>query len=200
MSLVPTSPDDGLPPKKGLGGEFNDEELPLAVGSVTGLRTFRLLHPDQPVLWAAAWPVEWKPGENTAIHYGGHGLAWALALAQGKAYKQEEHNVAGANCTCGFYAYFDDTNTYNSPGLTVPGIIEGYGRTTIGTKGFRAAKAKIVALVDPEPFWATVLRKCGMPPLRAKRLIDQISEAYEVPVYPNVREAIAFHPTARPEW
>lgn len=47
------------------------------------------------------------------------------------------------NCDCGFWAY--DEHTFKSHG-DVSGVIEGYGRTTIGTRGFRCEKAKIVAL------------------------------------------------------
>ncbi len=48
-----------------------------------------------------------------------------------------------SSCECGFWAY--DELGFTSHGR-VTGIIEGYGRTTIGTKGFRCEKARIVAL------------------------------------------------------
>lgn len=46
-------------------------------------------------------------------------------------------------CQCGFWAYDEDGFT---PQGSVIGVIEGYGKTTVGTKGFRAEKARIVAL------------------------------------------------------
>jgi hypothetical protein len=69
---------------------------------------------------------------------------------------------AGAepHCTCGFYAYYGDTGTVSdeytlyedtrssmtTPKMQVPGVIDGYGLTTVGTKGFRAMKGRIAAL------------------------------------------------------
>lgn len=47
------------------------------------------------------------------------------------------------NCECGFWAY--DEHTFTAHG-DITGIIEGYGKTTIGTRGFRCEKARIAAL------------------------------------------------------
>lgn len=46
-------------------------------------------------------------------------------------------------CQCGFWAY--DEHSFSEHGEVV-GIVEGYGKTTIGTRGFRCEKARIVAL------------------------------------------------------
>lgn len=47
------------------------------------------------------------------------------------------------SCGCGFWAY--DEAGFVPQGKVI-GVIEGYGKTTIGTKGFRCEKARIVAL------------------------------------------------------
>lgn len=47
------------------------------------------------------------------------------------------------DCECGFWAY--DEHTFAAHG-DVMGIISGYGKTTIGTRGFRCEKATIAAL------------------------------------------------------
>ena len=64
-------------------------------------------------------------------------------------------------CTHGFYAYTDGSTRYRNTD-TVEGVIEGYGITQIGTKGFRSEKSKIVALHLPapkkEPLWVTPVR------------------------------------------
>lgn len=57
------------------------------------------------------------------------------------------HSLDG--CSCGFYAYFNSSSNEYFSLSSVTGIIEGYGETNIGTKGFRCAKAKIVALYVP---------------------------------------------------
>lgn len=48
-------------------------------------------------------------------------------------------------CACGFYAYYDGSDDYNEDGF-VSGVVEGFGETLIGTRGFRAMKSRIVAL------------------------------------------------------
>lgn len=59
--------------------------------------------------------------------------------------------------SCGFYAYFDgkDSNGHGSTDPNISGVIEGYGEVLIGTKGFRAKKARILALAVPafEGIW-----------------------------------------------
>lgn len=63
------------------------------------------------------------------------------------------HRAADLSCTCGFYAYFDDgQNTYFDYNAgDVLGVIEGYGQVTVGSRGFKAEKAKIVALlIEPD--------------------------------------------------
>jgi hypothetical protein len=59
------------------------------------------------------------------------------------------HSLAGIDCTCGFYAYFDGRNTYDEEGR-VSAIIEGYGVCTLGSSGFRASKARLLALIEPD--------------------------------------------------
>jgi len=54
----------------------------------------------------------------------------------------------GADCKCGFYGYYEGSNDYASPD-TVAAVVEGFGRTVVGTRGFRASKARIRALYLP---------------------------------------------------
>lgn len=58
-------------------------------------------------------------------------------------HKQLPHLYAG--CSCGFYAYLNGFNEYNHY-TRVTGVIEGYGETLIGSRGFRAQKARILAI------------------------------------------------------
>lgn len=63
---------------------------------------------------------------------------------------ESKHRVGQVACTCGYYAYFDrGANVYHESGQ-VKGVIEGSGVVTVGTRGFRAEHAKIVALVAPK--------------------------------------------------
>lgn len=54
-----------------------------------------------------------------------------------------------ADCSHGFYGYYDGSNDYYKQGY-VMGVVEGYGETVIGTRGFRCMKARIVAIRIPK--------------------------------------------------
>jgi len=67
-------------------------------------------------------------------------------------------SIAQPSCTCGFYAYNNvDSLVENSytQDSSVFGLVRGYGKVTIGSKGFRAEKADIVALAEPVAFRRT---------------------------------------------
>jgi hypothetical protein len=112
----------------------------------------------------------WRPGENVAKCqvdpmtraltkrlYGGliHGLyAGTYTAVEVPAEKPEppaeppKHDMA--KCACGFYGFLDGSADYHNPGR-VEGVIEAYGDVHLGTRGFRATKARIIALCVPEP-------------------------------------------------
>jgi hypothetical protein len=53
-------------------------------------------------------------------------------------------------CTCGFYGYFDGSDDYHDNGR-ITAVVEAYGEVIIGTRGFRAMKARILAVrVKPD--------------------------------------------------
>lgn len=110
----------------------------------------------------------------------------SLATAAVDAKADCEHALGGLGCTCGFYAYFDGANDYKNDG-NIAAIIEGFGVCSVGTRGFRAAKARLVALIEP---------KSKVPPLR----FDYVRRNYpDVPVYRGRKAAIAAHPLTLPE-
>lgn len=148
-------------------GEF--EQFPLAVGVVRGVRTFRLI--DNTVLAGISYPQFWRPGENRAVCYAGY---WFTQQAEESDQIEiripplpsidpatiPPHPIFDpalapthtnprqyADCSCGFYAYFGFRTYLDNSGIS--GVVEGYGRTVIGTSGFRASLARIVALAMP---------------------------------------------------
>lgn len=141
--------------------EFSDR--PFVAGSVVGLRAFsvdslgRLTGPSHGGIF--------KPDENVAqcLKRGSFSSAiWEmdvqLARLSGRPIPPRpgssstatstDHQVGQVTCSCGFYAYFDGSNTYAKPDR-VTAIIEGYGVCTVGDRGFRAEKARLLAIVDP---------------------------------------------------
>lgn len=141
--------------------DFSDR--PFVAGSLVGLRAF-----DVDTLGRLTGPTYggvFKPGENVADCLTTQGWSmqlWqmdaSLARMTGKPVPPRpevtqkkaaaKHPVAARACGCGFYAYFDGTNTY-AKADRVSAVIEGYGVCTVGTRGFRAEKARLLAIVDP---------------------------------------------------
>lgn len=109
------------------------------------------------------------------------------AAIEAKIPEPPEHVVGTVKCKCGFYAYFDGRNDYlaSAPHERVGGLVEGYGVCTVGTRGFRASKARLIALIQPEAELAD--------PTRWDRVLHNYPD---VPVYADKRAALEAHPLA----
>ncbi len=59
---------------------------------------------------------------------------------------EPEHEAPHPDCSCGIYAHYLPLESYHSWSDKIYGVIEASGSILMGTKGFRAEKAKIVAL------------------------------------------------------
>lgn len=146
--------------------DFNGDDFEFAAGSIKGMRTWRA--DDQGRLRGVTHPMVWLPGENVStcrIGGGGRytpcpkartGDGWYVTFGRPTcedpvctprghyaAPSEDKRHHFDPECECGFWAYDEDHYTNHGD---VCGVIEGYGRTTIGTKGFRCEKARIVAL------------------------------------------------------
>lgn len=144
--------------------EFSDR--PLIAGSILGLRSFRVT--DDGVLTGVMHQqCRFGPGVNEAICLNvlSRYVSAAMARIMRKKFGwpdpvERPHQAAEKGCTCGFYAYFDGSNDYalywrlermfHSAPAGFTGIIEGTGLVTVGSRGFRAEKARLVALVVPD--------------------------------------------------
>lgn len=124
-------------------------EIPDVYGVVRGFRWWTLDAPPlhmSPARAGQVWPrkllrgmqAEWDAGENRAVcRAGAHSM-------------HPEQTVPDENCACGFWAYWElQRHEVGGRALPVCGVVEGYGAVLIGEKGFRAAKARIVALHLP---------------------------------------------------
>lgn len=144
------------------------EEAGFAAGVVRGVRAFDVDKFGR--LLGVTFRQVWTPGENRAEckrRYDGdiaqamHAMTRAFfaspvayysvpavpAPSSKPAMADEPH--AMRDCKHGFYAYYDGSNDYKSPGR-INAVVEGYGETVIGTRGFRCMKARIVALHFPK--------------------------------------------------
>lgn len=126
----------GKPQSPGFDGDDVHEKREYVVGSNTGMRRWFIRSWGQP-LRSITWPYYWHGR-------GPHGATYADYGSQ----DNWRSGVPSIGNQLGFYAYyepdryvgFDDGNLYR-----VGGLIEGYGRCVVGTKGFRAEKAVILA-------------------------------------------------------
>lgn len=120
-------------------GEFSG--TPWAVGSMVGLRHFRLMA-DGSLVGMAGYA--WAPGTNTAL--------CDRRLAQATGTVPADHVVAHRDCSCGFWAYTSPRWLgRHDHGAGMLGIVEGFGHVTYGSKGFRSSKARLIAVVAPAP-------------------------------------------------
>lgn len=121
----------------------------LVLGSVRGRRSFGVTAGG--LLTGLYYSQVWHPGENRAscLHDGGVVVRLPDGRITVRAASGREigtgHGLQG--CTCGFYAYYRE-DPY-STSRRISGVIEGYGRVVLGTAGFRAEKARILALLVP---------------------------------------------------
>lgn len=130
--------------------QFSKLDVPLYTGRLVGLRSFAVTPRSE--LTGVTYTGQWVDGDNQArcamsdlSFYGEQ----PLMKDHLEAWLVPEHPVGKIDCTCGYYAYFDNNNNEYQHGINVEGIIEAWGKITIGERGFRASKARIRALVMP---------------------------------------------------
>ena len=150
--------------------------IDFAVGVVTGARSFEVDELGR--LTGVNYKQVWRPGENVAeCRKREKDDSWSLytsmflktlsssAVPESFTGRRGKKSAASANvqvelkpepqphtmesCACGFYAYYDGSNDYHAKGR-ISAVVEGYGETLVGTRGFRAAKARIIALRIPK--------------------------------------------------
>jgi hypothetical protein len=171
---------------------FGGRSLPLAAGSVTGVRLWHVdMTSAEAVVNGTPVPVEglltgvfggvWRRGENVAACGGGQGPPPC-----------DRDLVPAPGCGCGFWAYWALRYAWRCDYYwrgEVIGVIQGYGRTRIGTRGCRCAKARILGLhVRPAG------PDCQPRGLRHQDLAEVLGSYYGVPCYPSLADMVAAHP------
>lgn len=164
--LAPVAKPDQPAPET--PGEAGFDNVGFAVGVVRGQRAFGITLDGW--LTGSTFCTPWHPGVNRARCYaGGRAKTSAVftpwpALHTTRAYSEHgapevdpavgldvvdsSHRLKG--CHCGFWAYWGDLSNNYGFGARVVGVIEGFGRTVLGNRGFRSSYARVVALVRPD--------------------------------------------------
>jgi hypothetical protein len=158
--VTPPPAPEPTPPPAPLG-EFSAPDF--SFEPVVGARSFDVDNLGR--LTGVTYKDVWTPGENVShcyaprpVAYGSadldslrtqlaainYTISWTFGGASApREPRTDEHPMT--SCKCGFYGYYDGSNDYGKP-ARVSGVVEGYGEVVVGTRGFRATKARIVAL------------------------------------------------------
>lgn len=135
-------------------GEFDGKRAEFAAGVVTGTRSFDVDNLGR--LLGVSFRAVWLPGENEAKCMERDDADYYRQVLLGgsptrgpqvRESRRPAHSIV--ECAHGFYGYYEGSNDFYEPGR-VMGVVEAYGETIIGTRGFRASKARIVALHIPD--------------------------------------------------
>jgi hypothetical protein len=160
-----------------VSSHYTGVERALVPGTLRGFRQWRpgLDQSLRPVNIQEAPP--WSRGINHAI------CSPKESLYTG-AYARP-HSAPHSPCQCGFYAHYDPEisvplNYYVNSPHTVHGIIEASGKVIMGTRGFRAEKAEIVALYGTFQ--------------GSHEGVYDISQRYQVPYFPDPGDALRMFP------
>jgi hypothetical protein len=141
-------------------GFDEDRELSLVPGSVAGLRWWGLqLEADEDVSLRGAfgclWTSEDGGGERVArCHRRLRVLPFPQPRLTTRTTPEDRlrvpHAVPARDCGCGFWAYWDAERSSTWEAQEVGGVIEGYGRVLLGTRGFRSERARLRGLYLPK--------------------------------------------------
>lgn len=117
------------------------------------------------------------------------------------------------DCRHGFYAYQVGALDWGTS-LTISGVVHGYGKVSLGERGFRAEKAKIAALYQPPPetFKAypgydsiaglpvrDAFLRAGSQSLISDEFFERVAWRYpDVPIFTDVDEMLAEFPVDPP--
>jgi hypothetical protein len=121
--MTPTSPKS----------EIQSQREHVAIGRVRGLRVFAANSEGK--LMGPISMCTWCDGINSAQ---------CLSLRK----MDRCPGLLDPSCTCGFYATTDIIHGYRFRGVLC--FVEGFGKVVISERGFRAEKAKIIAIFLPD--------------------------------------------------
>jgi hypothetical protein len=156
-----------------------------------GLRTFKVNADNE--LTGLFYHQAWGPGVNDAVCF--------KATPYGDWQRDREHWLRQDDhtmdtCKHGFYAFYDGSNSFSYDGQVIA-MVEGLGTVLVGSRGFRASKAKIVAMVlnikpdDDRTFQVLGFSKNSVTQEQA----DAIRAKYpDVPVFDSVEAMRAEYP------
>jgi len=155
-------------------------ETPVVPGWVSGYRWWHLPAPDwirSPARAEEHWP-------HAALHgvrgpwEAGPGPWLAKCLLWDCSYGAHDRRaVPAAGCRCGHWATwnYEDRTIHDDRSVPVLGVIKGFGRTRLGTRGFRCEKARILGLHPDFTLQPYVAARC-LPGYKAPQYVTRVMD------------------------
>ena len=146
-----------------------DDGRPLVAGSLRGYRTWRLQRRgssacgDALPLTSVTRRVVWGPTLTA-----GCTPDVTANPGQGTATLDGDHVAPAAGCQCGIYGWYDPTDT-GMLRAGVFGVVEASGLVLMGERGFRAERARIVAVVSRNRRLTAACEHAGITVYRRRR-------------------------------
>lgn len=146
-----------------------DDGRPLVAGSLRGYRTWRLQRRGSSAC-----------GDSLPLTSVTRRVAWGPTLtaccspdvmahpAAGPATFLGDHAAPAAGCRCGIYAWYEPTDT-GMLRAGVFGVVEASGLVLMGERGFRAERARIVAVVSRNRRLTAACEHAGIAVYRRRR-------------------------------
>lgn len=173
--------------------QYGAVDAELVPGALRGYRSWRVLDDE---LTACNFPLKWPVGVMESRHVSFGSYLAGFRIVGCKASPQKDHS-------CGIYANHEPG--YEDSRGWIVGSIKAYGRTIVGTRGFRAGKAEVEALtLNPDALnkahWSirnfegkVVLSD----PLQVEQMWDTVHRLgwnYQVPVFRSTEALVEAFP------
>jgi hypothetical protein len=167
----------------------------LVPGALRGYRTWETMarHPDSQsaiglyALTGPAWEVE------TEAFCRKLDVVCNCKPCTENALQRQDHPSPDGRCTCGIYGYYSpEFITHNEFPIIVGffGVIEASGKVLLGTKGFRAQRARIVAVAP----WASPTEGNILFQADLDRTAKRIKEDTNIAVFPTFDNLLDAYP------
>lgn len=124
--------------------------------------------------------ADWSNGSHTSV---------CSRYELDKDKSSARHRSPDNGCTCGIYAHYLPLESYEKVRNSVFGVVEASGKILMGTKGFRAEKAKVVALAgygSCNQFFENTHKTRGVYP---EDVVD-FCTSIGVPYFPTVKQMV----------
>jgi hypothetical protein len=140
----------------------NNSGKPFVAGELRGYRTWLRSHPDDV-------PAGMLPLRSVHLPY----VSWtptlrARCLAADYGHATKPHQVPAKGCRCGIYGWYRPRDRRIVP-APVFGVVAASGAIIMGTHGFRAQQATIVAIVSRDRDIAAACDRAGIVVYRRRR-------------------------------